>query len=90
MPVTAFIGPSGCGKSTFLRVLNRMHELIPGGRVSGPVMLDGEDLYVDRVDTRPVQIPSVQAHCAGDMAAEDDFVHPVEGAQDRRFPTAGR
>ena len=37
--VTAFIGPSGCGKSTFLRVLNRMHEVIPGGRVSGKVLL---------------------------------------------------
>ena len=37
--VTAFIGPSGCGKSTFLRTLNRMHEVIPGGRVEGSVML---------------------------------------------------
>jgi phosphate transport system ATP-binding protein len=43
--VTAFIGPSGCGKSTFLRTLNRMHEVIPGARVEGKVMLDGEDLY---------------------------------------------
>src|SRR6478735_6404585 len=45
LSVTAFIGPSGCGKSTFLRILNRMHEVIPGGRVSGSVKLDGEDLY---------------------------------------------
>ena len=37
LSVTAFIGPSGCGKSTFLRILNRMHEVIPGGRVSGTV-----------------------------------------------------
>ena len=43
--VTAFIGPSGCGKSTFLRTLNRMHEVIPGGRVEGKVMLDDQDLY---------------------------------------------
>ena len=43
--VTAFIGPSGCGKSTFLRTLNRMHEVIPGARVEGKVLLDGEDLY---------------------------------------------
>ena len=43
--VTAFIGPSGCGKSTFLRTLNRMHEVIPGGRVEGKVMLDDEDIY---------------------------------------------
>ena len=54
LSVTAFIGPSGCGKSTFLRVLNRMHEVIPGGRVSGSVMLDGEDLYGPGVD--PVNV----------------------------------
>lgn len=53
--VTAFIGPSGCGKSTFLRTLNRMHEVIPGGRVKGSVRVDGQDLYakgVDPVDVR--------------------------------------
>jgi phosphate transport system ATP-binding protein len=53
--VTAFIGPSGCGKSTMLRTLNRMHEVIPGGRVEGTVCLDGQDLYakdVDPVDVR--------------------------------------
>ena len=48
--VTAFIGPSGCGKSTFLRTLNRMHEVIPGGRVEGQVLLDDEDLYAPGVD----------------------------------------
>ncbi|QEH94026.1 phosphate ABC transporter ATP-binding protein [Dermacoccus abyssi] len=48
--VTAFIGPSGCGKSTFLRTLNRMHEVIPGGRVEGKVLLDNEDLYGPGVD----------------------------------------
>ena len=48
--VTAFIGPSGCGKSTFLRTLNRMHEVIPGGRVEGKVMLDDQDLYASNVD----------------------------------------
>ncbi len=48
--VTAFIGPSGCGKSTFLRTLNRMHEVIPGGRVEGKVMLDDQDLYAPGVD----------------------------------------
>ncbi|RGE18790.1 phosphate ABC transporter ATP-binding protein PstB [Leucobacter sp. wl10] len=48
--VTAFIGPSGCGKSTFLRTLNRMHEAIPGARVEGEVLLDGEDLYGPGVD----------------------------------------
>jgi len=48
--VTAFIGPSGCGKSTFLRTLNRMHEVVPGGRVEGKVMLDDQDLYAAGVD----------------------------------------
>ncbi|TDC75928.1 phosphate ABC transporter ATP-binding protein PstB [Streptomyces hainanensis] len=48
--VTAFIGPSGCGKSTFLRTLNRMHEVTPGGRVEGKVLLDNEDLYGPGVD----------------------------------------
>jgi phosphate transport system ATP-binding protein len=48
--VTAFIGPSGCGKSTFLRTLNRMHEVTPGGRVEGKVMLDDENLYGAGVD----------------------------------------
>jgi phosphate transport system ATP-binding protein len=43
--VTALIGPSGCGKSTLLRALNRMHEVIPGARVEGSVLLDGEDIY---------------------------------------------
>jgi phosphate transport system ATP-binding protein len=53
--VTAFIGPSGCGKSTVLRTLNRMHEVIPGTRVSGEVLLDGADIYdahVNSVDVR--------------------------------------
>ncbi len=48
--VTAFIGPSGCGKSTVLRTLNRMHEVIPGGRVEGKVMLDDDDLYAPTID----------------------------------------
>ncbi len=48
--VTAFIGPSGCGKSTVLRTLNRMHEVIPGGRVDGSVMLDDQDLYASSMD----------------------------------------
>ncbi|GAB47147.1 phosphate ABC transporter ATP-binding protein PstB [Mobilicoccus pelagius] len=48
--VTAFIGPSGCGKSTVLRTLNRMHEVIPGARVEGNVLLDGEDLYGKNMD----------------------------------------
>jgi len=53
--VTAFIGPSGCGKSTLIRTLNRMHEVIPGARVDGKVLMDGRNLYgpdVDPVDVR--------------------------------------
>jgi len=52
--VTAFIGPSGCGKSTFLRSLNRMHEVIPGARVEGKVMVDGQSLYDPNID--PVEV----------------------------------
>jgi phosphate transport system ATP-binding protein len=52
--VTALIGPSGCGKSTFLRSLNRMHEVVPGARVSGKVVMDGQDLY--GADTDPVEV----------------------------------
>jgi phosphate transport system ATP-binding protein len=48
--VTAFIGPSGCGKSTMLRSLNRMHEVIPGARVEGKVVVDGQSLYDASVD----------------------------------------
>ena len=48
--VTAFIGPSGCGKSTFLRTLNRMHEVIPGARVEGKVMVSGQSLYDPAID----------------------------------------
>ncbi len=48
--VTAFIGPSGCGKSTMLRSLNRMHEVIPGARVDGKVMVDGQSLYDPSID----------------------------------------
>jgi phosphate transport system ATP-binding protein len=52
--VTAFIGPSGCGKSTVLRALNRMHEVTPGARVDGKVLLDGEDIYGGDID--PVSV----------------------------------
>jgi phosphate transport system ATP-binding protein len=48
--VTALIGPSGCGKSTFLRCLNRMNDTIPGTRLTGKVLLDGDDIYAPEVD----------------------------------------
>lgn len=52
--ITAIIGPSGCGKSTLIRCLNRMHEVVDGARVSGRVLLDGEDIYGPEVD--PVRV----------------------------------
>ena len=52
--VTAFIGPSGCGKSTILRCFDRMNDLIPGARVEGEVLLDGEDINSPRA--LPVEV----------------------------------
>jgi phosphate transport system ATP-binding protein len=52
--VTAIIGPSGCGKSTFIRCLNRMHEMVPGARAEGCVILEDRDIYAKGVD--PVSI----------------------------------
>ena len=48
--VTALIGPSGCGKSTFIRCLNRLHEVVPGARIQGEILLDGRDIYARSVD----------------------------------------
>ena len=50
--ITAFIGPSGCGKSTFLRLFNRMNDLIPGTRMEGQILIDGRDIYTksEKVD----------------------------------------
>jgi len=48
--VTALIGPSGCGKSTFLRCLNRMNDTIPGTRVEGKILLNGQDIYTLETD----------------------------------------
>lgn len=49
--ITAFIGPSGCGKSTYLKTLNRMNDLVPGVKIDGTVLLDGENIYDPMVDT---------------------------------------
>ena len=54
--VTALIGPSGCGKSTFLRILNRMHELVPSAQVAGRVELDGGDIYDRAVSATQVRL----------------------------------
>ncbi|NTV80836.1 MAG: ATP-binding cassette domain-containing protein, partial [Candidatus Aminicenantes bacterium] len=48
--VTAIIGPSGCGKSTFIRTLNRMNDVIPGTRLEGTILLDGDDIHAPEVD----------------------------------------
>ncbi len=53
--VTALIGPSGCGKSTFLRILNRMHEVVPGAQVAGSIELDGVDIYSGALSSTQVR-----------------------------------
>jgi phosphate transport system ATP-binding protein len=53
--VTALIGPSGCGKSTFLRILNRLHEVIPGAQIAGRVELDGVDIYGNTISATEVR-----------------------------------
>jgi phosphate transport system ATP-binding protein len=53
--VTALIGPSGCGKSTFLRSINRMHEVLPGARVDGQLMIDGQNVYDRDIDVTAVR-----------------------------------
>ena len=53
--ITALIGPSGCGKSTFIRCLNRMHEVVRGGRAEGRVELNGENIYDPRIDPTDVR-----------------------------------
>ncbi len=52
--ITAVIGPSGCGKSTLIRCINRMHEVVPGARVSGRILVDGRDIYAPGID--PVEV----------------------------------
>ena len=54
--VTAFIGPSGCGKSTFLRCINRMNDTVASARVTGKILIDGEDIYDPSID--PVELRS--------------------------------
>jgi phosphate transport system ATP-binding protein len=54
--VTGLIGPSGCGKSTYLRLLNRMHEFIPGAAMAGEVRLHGNDIYAQGVDAASIRL----------------------------------
>ena len=53
--ITSIIGPSGCGKSTLLRIFNRMNDLIEGARLTGKVLIDGEDIYAPSVDLRELR-----------------------------------
>ena len=88
--VTALIGPSGCGKSTFLRCLNRMHELTPGARVEGRVLLDEQDLYgagVDPVDVRRrVGMVFQKPNPFPNMSVQDNVVagFKLNGTRDRK------
>ena len=83
--VTSFIGPSGCGKSTVLRTLNRMHEVIPGARVHGSVMLDDQDLYA------LVDGPGGgAAHGGHGVPAPEPLPHDVDPRQRRRRLEAQR
>ena len=80
--VTAFIGPSGCGKSTFLRTLNRMHEVIPGARVEGEVLIDGNNLYGPGVD--PVLGAPPGGHGVPAPQPVPHHVHPRQRAGRRQ------
>jgi phosphate transport system ATP-binding protein len=54
--VTALIGPSGCGKSTFLRILNRLHELVPGASLAGSITLDGRSIYGPQANPTEIRL----------------------------------
>ena len=89
--VTALIGPSGCGKSTFIRCLNRMHELTPGARVEGKVLLDEQDLYgsdVDPVDVRRrVGMVFQKPNPFPNMSVRDNAIAGIKlgGVRDRKI-----
>jgi len=89
--VTALIGPSGCGKSTFIRCLNRMHELTPGARVEGNVLLDEQNLYgsgVDPVDVRRrVGMVFQKPNPFPNMSVRDNVIagFKLSGVRDRKL-----
>jgi len=88
--VTAFIGPSGCGKSTFLRCLNRMNDTIDGCRVSGTVLMDGEDIYDPKIDVVQLrarvgmvfQKPNPFPKSIYDNVAYGPRIHGLSGSKD--------
>ncbi|MDR2158866.1 MAG: phosphate ABC transporter ATP-binding protein PstB [Treponema sp.] len=86
--IAALIGPSGCGKSTFIRVLNRMNDLVPSCRITGKVLLDGEDVYggMDVTDLR-VRVGMVfQKPNPFNMNVFDNIAYGprMQGMRDRR------
>ena len=86
--VAALIGPSGCGKSTFIRVLNRMNDLIPSCRISGEVLLDGEDIYgsIDVTELRSRVGMVFQKPNPFNMTVFDNVAYGrrMQGMRDRR------
>ena len=91
--VTALIGPSGCGKSTFLRILNRMHELVRGGVAAGAGPLDGDDIYDPA--QRPTEVRAPDRHGvpeAQPVPGDDHLRQRVAGLKLRRHraPRQGR
>ena len=101
--ITAIIGPSGCGKSTFVRCLNRMHEVVPGARATGTVLLEGEDLYaqdpvlirrrVGMVFQKPNPFPTMSVFenvVAGLRLAGFRNRHRLEEAAERSLRQAAR
>ena len=103
--VTALIGPSGCGKSTFLRILNRMHESVPGAQMAGEVHLNGEDIYaagqrltdvrkqIGMVFQKPNPFPamSIADNVAAGLALTNTKVSRIERSRARRgLPGPGR
>jgi len=86
--VAALIGPSGCGKSTFIRVLNRMNDLIPSCRITGEVLLDGEDIYgsLDVTDLRRRIGMVFQKPNPFNMSVFDNVAYGprMQGLRDRR------
>ena len=86
--VAALIGPSGCGKSTFIRILNRMNDLIPECRITGDVLLDGEDIYgsIDVADLRRRVGMVFQKPNPFNMSIFDNVAYgpKMQGLRDRR------
>jgi phosphate transport system ATP-binding protein len=96
--VTAIIGPSGCGKSTFIRCLNRMNDVVPGAKVQGTILYNGQDLYgpgVDPIEVRKrigmvFQRPNPFPKSIYDNAAYGPRVLRMKGDLDERVETALR